>query len=62
MKIDQMSEDGIRRLVDEFYARVRVDTELAPIFKRAIPGDWGLVDQTVPVRLAATQPSHHRAA
>jgi hemoglobin len=42
MKIDQMSEDGIRRLVDEFYARVRADTELAPIFNRAIPGDWGL--------------------
>ena len=42
MKIDQISEDGIRRLVDEFYARVRADTELAPIFNRAIPGDWGL--------------------
>ena len=42
MKIDQISEDGIRRLVDEFYARVRADTELAPIFYRAIPGDWGL--------------------
>ena len=41
MKIDQISEDGIRRLVDEFYARVRADTELAPIFYRAIPGDWG---------------------
>ena len=42
MKIDQISEDGVRRLVDEFYARVRADTELAPIFNRAIPGDWGL--------------------
>jgi hemoglobin len=42
MKVDQISEDGIRRLVDEFYARVRADTELAPIFNRAIPGDWGL--------------------
>jgi hemoglobin len=42
MKIDHISEDGIRRLVDEFYASVRVDTELAPIFNRAIPGDWGL--------------------
>jgi hemoglobin len=40
MKIDHISEDGIRRLVDEFYARVRADTELAPIFNRAIPGDW----------------------
>jgi hemoglobin len=42
MKIDRISEDGIRRLVDEFYARVRADTEFAPIFNRAIPGDWGL--------------------
>ena len=28
VKIDHISEDGIRRLVDEFYARVRADTEL----------------------------------
>jgi hemoglobin len=42
MKIDHISEHGIRRLVDEFYARIRADTELAPIFNRAIPGDWGL--------------------
>jgi hemoglobin len=42
MRIDQISEDGIRRLVDEFYAKVRTDAELAPIFNRAIPGDWGL--------------------
>ena len=28
--------------MDELYARVRADTELAPIFDRAIPGDWGL--------------------
>jgi hemoglobin len=42
MKIGHISEDGIRHLVDEFYARSRVDTELAPIFNRAIPGDWGL--------------------
>jgi hemoglobin len=41
LKIDHVSEDGIRRLVDAFYARVRQDTELAPIFARAIPGDWG---------------------
>ena len=40
-KIDHVSEDGIRRLVDAFYARVRQDAELAPIFARAIPGDWG---------------------
>jgi hemoglobin len=40
-KIDHVSEDGIHRLVDAFYARVRQDAELAPIFARAIPGDWG---------------------
>jgi hemoglobin len=40
-KIDHVSEDGIRQLVDTFYARVRQDAELAPIFARAIPGDWG---------------------
>jgi hemoglobin len=40
-KIDHVSEDGIHRLVDAFHARVRQDAELAPIFARAIPGDWG---------------------
>src|SRR5436305_9593532 len=35
-----VTEDGIRRLVDAFYARVRVDPELGPVFARAIPGDW----------------------
>ena len=39
-KLDQISEHGIRHLVDTFYAKVRVDPELAPIFLRAIPGDW----------------------
>jgi len=38
---EQISEDGIRRLVDAFYAKIRADPELAPIFERAIPGDWG---------------------
>jgi len=41
MRIEQISEDEIRRLVDGFYAKVRADPELAPIFARAIPGDWG---------------------
>jgi len=40
-KLDHVSEDGIRRLVDAFYVKVRLDPELAPIFARAIPGDWG---------------------
>lgn len=39
-KLDRVSEDGIRKLVDEFYVKVRADPELAPIFVRAIPGDW----------------------
>jgi hemoglobin len=39
-KFNHVSEDGIRQLVDAFYAKVRVDRELAPIFERAIPGDW----------------------
>jgi hemoglobin len=37
---DRVSEDGIRQLVDAFYAKVRIDPELGPIFARAIPGDW----------------------
>jgi hemoglobin len=39
-KLDHVSEDGIRQLVDAFYVKVRADSELAPIFARAIPGDW----------------------
>ena len=35
------SDDAIARLVDEFYARIRADAVLGPIFMRAIPGDWG---------------------
>ena len=40
-KLDHVSEEGIQLLVDGFYAKVRRDPELAPIFLRAIPGDWG---------------------
>ena len=39
-KLDHVSEDGIRQLVDAFYVKVRLDSELAPVFLRAIPGDW----------------------
>lgn len=39
-KLDHVSEEGIRLLVDRFYAKVRGDPALAPIFLRAIPGDW----------------------
>jgi hemoglobin len=40
-KLDYVSEDGIRLLVDAFYGKVRLDPELGPIFARAIPNDWG---------------------
>ena len=39
-KFKHVSEYGIRQLVDAFYAKVRLDPELAPVFARAIPGDW----------------------
>lgn len=39
-KFDSVSEENIRLLVDRFYGKVRRDPELAPIFLRAIPGDW----------------------
>ena len=39
-RLDHVSEDGIRQLVDAFYVKVRADPELAPIFAHAIPGDW----------------------
>lgn len=36
----RLTEDDIARLVDAFYARVREDPELGPVFDRAI-ADWG---------------------
>jgi hemoglobin len=41
-EIGRLSDDVIRHLVDSFYAKVRSDSELGPIFERAIPDDWGL--------------------
>lgn len=38
--IEQLSEDAITLLVNEFYARIRKDDVLAPVFAHAIPGDW----------------------
>jgi hemoglobin len=38
-KIDRISEDVIRRLVDRFYAKVRADDRLAPVFAAAIAHD-----------------------
>ena len=40
MKIDRVSEDGITLLVDHFYAKVRVDPVLGPIFERVVRGEW----------------------
>ena len=37
----RITEDLIRTLVHGFYARVRADEALAPIFERAIRGAWG---------------------
>ena len=37
----RLSDDAIRHLVESFYAKVRADPALGPIFERAIPGDWG---------------------
>lgn len=37
---EQISEDGIQRLVDRFYRKVRADPELGPIFEGAIARDW----------------------
>jgi hemoglobin len=38
--LGRLSDVAIRHLVDSFYAKIRVDSELGPIFERAIPGDW----------------------
>ena len=35
-----LTEEAIGRLVDAFYAKVRVDPELGPVFNNAI-ADWG---------------------
>lgn len=40
-KLDQITEEAIHRLVDDFYDKIRTDPELGPIFLRVIPGDWG---------------------
>jgi hemoglobin len=41
MNANPITEEAIARLVDRFYAKIRTDAELGPIFARAIPGDWG---------------------
>jgi hemoglobin len=39
-KMDHVSEDGIRQLVDAFYTKVRADSELGPIFEHKIKDNW----------------------
>ena len=41
MNLDSITEDAIERLVDSFYAKIRMDEELGPVFMRAIASDWG---------------------
>ena len=36
-----VSEEAIGLLVDHFYAKVRVDPVLGPIFERVLRGEWG---------------------
>ena len=36
----EISEQAIRRLVDDFYTKVRTDPALGPVFDNAIGGDW----------------------
>jgi len=38
-RVGRPSEDDIARLVDAFYAKVRTDSELGPVFARAV-ADW----------------------
>lgn len=35
-KLDHITEDSIKQLVDGFYSKIRQDTELGPIFNQAI--------------------------
>ena len=39
MEIDKITEEEISNLVDRFYAKVRQDDEIGPVFN-AIVGDW----------------------
>ena len=36
-----VDEAFISDLVDQFYARVRANTELGPVFEAALDGEWG---------------------
>lgn len=38
---EPITEQAIAELVDRFYTKVRLDTELGPIFDRELDGAWG---------------------
>jgi hemoglobin len=40
MTCDRLTEDSVDALVTSFYARIRRDPELAPIFEKALAGRW----------------------
>jgi len=40
MKYDRLSEESVRALVDRFYAHIRADEVLGPIFERALAERW----------------------
>ena len=42
----RLTEEAIGELVDAFYAKIRVDPELGPVFEKAI-SDWGPHLQTM---------------
>lgn len=38
---DIQTDEDVAQLVYTFYAKVRADELLGPVFEKAIPGDWG---------------------
>jgi len=40
MKFDSVTEDRIVTLVDRFYAHIREDAELGPVFEDVVSGHW----------------------
>jgi hemoglobin len=47
MKRDIENIEDIKLFVNEFYKKVQLDPELAPIFSEYLPGDWGPHLQTM---------------
>ena len=40
MKSDSITEEAVGALVERFYAKIRGDAVLAPIFDKALAGRW----------------------